>query len=236
MRTAIENRVSRRTFENRPIDGKKIQVIIELINQFNALSGLKMEFIEDGSRGFQNLKKSYGLFSNVRSIVLMKGEKEDEHLREKIGYYGEALILDMTDLNLGTCWVGGTFDKEEFKVVDDEELVCVIAVGEVVKASLKEKMVRSAARIKSVKMAERIESDQPLPTWVEAGMNAVCLAPSAKNTQKAKFKFKDNLLTASIIDDYMFDLVDLGIAKKHFEIEAKGSFDFGNGAAFHPNK
>jgi len=29
------------------------------------------------------------------------------------------------------------------------------------------------------------------------------------------------------------DLIDLGIAKKHFEIEAKGKFEFGNGGIFH---
>lgn len=32
-------------------------------------------------------------------------------LKEKVGYYGEQLILKVTELGLGSCWVGGTFDR-----------------------------------------------------------------------------------------------------------------------------
>lgn len=235
MRSAIEKRISRRSFENKEISLSKKSKIVSLIHELNQISGLSMEFVEDGSHAFQNLRKSYGVFSNVRSLVLMKGTKDDEHLKEKLGYYGEALVLEMTDLDLGTCWVGGTFDKDEFEVNANETLICVILIGEVASISLKEKMVRGAMRMKSIKLEDRITSDQSLPKWIEEGMSAVILAPSAKNTSKTIFSYKDNILKAHIIDDYEMDLVDLGIAKKHFEIEAKGKFDFGNGGTFHPH-
>lgn len=232
MYSAVENRVSRRKFEKEPIaDGEKGK-IISLIHQLNEASGLTMTFVEDGSGAFQKLRKSYGLFTNVRSLILMKGKKDDKDLKEKIGYYGEDLVLAITDLGLGTCWVGGTFDKDELTIDNGEELVCVVVLGKVAAPSLTEKMVRSATHRKIKSIDERIISDQPLPQWVQNGMEAVLLAPSAKNTQKSTFKYENNILSAQIIDDYPMDLIDLGIAKKHFEIGAGGKFEFGNGGIY----
>lgn len=232
MRRAIENRISRRKFEKEPVTNSEKKTIIALINELNEASGLAMAFLEDGSNAFQKLRKSYGLFTNVRSVILMKGNKELKDLKERIGYYGEELVLAITDLGLGTCWVGGTFDKDELIVDDSEELVCVVLVGKVAAPSLTEKMMRSATHRKVKSMADRIISDQPLPQWVQNGMKAVLLAPSAKNTQKAMFKYENNILSVQIADDYSLDLIDLGIAKKHFEIEAGGTFEFGNGGVF----
>ncbi len=233
MRSAIENRVSRRKFEKEPITNREKENIISLIQQLNEESRLTMAFMENGSGAFEKLRKSYGLFTNVRSLILMKGKRDDKDLKEKIGYYGEDLVLAITDLGLGTCWVGGSFDKDELPVDNGEELVCVVVVGKVEAPSLKEKMVRSATHRKVKSMEERIISDQPLPQWVQNGMKAVLFAPSAKNTQKVIFKYQNNVLSAQIADDYSMDMVDLGIAKKHFDIEAKGKFEFGNGGIFH---
>lgn len=233
MRSAIENRVSRRKFEKEPITDQEKEKIISLIDQLNEASGLTMTFLEDGSGAFQKLRKSYGMFTNVRSLILMKGKKDDKDLKEKVGYYGEDLVLSITDLGLGTCWVGGTFDKDELTVNDREELACAVVVGKVAAPSLKEKMMRSATHRKVKSMEERIISDQPLPQWVQNGMEAVLLAPSAKNTQKAIFKYENNILSAQIADDYAMDLIDLGIAKKHFDLEAGGTFELGNGGIFH---
>lgn len=233
MRSAIENRISRRKFEKEPIAGGEKENIISLINQLNGESGLTMTFIEDGSAAFGKLRKSYGLFTNVRSLILMKGKKNDKDLKEKIGYYGEDLVLAITDLGLGTCWVGGTFDKDELPIDSGEELACVVVVGKVEAPSLTEKMVRSATHRKVKSMEERIISAQPLPQWIQNGMKAVLFAPSAKNTQKAMFKYENSTLSAQIAEDYSMDLIDLGIAKKHFEIGAGGKFEFGNGGIFH---
>ncbi len=235
MRSAIENRVSRRKFEKESITNWEKEKIISLIGQLNEESGLTMAFMEDGGGAFGKLRKSYGLFTNVRSLILMKGKKGDKDWKEKIGYYGEDLVLAITDLGLGTCWVGGTFDKDELTIDSGEELACVVVVGKVAAPSLTEKMVRSAAHRKVKSRKERILSDQALPQWVQNGMKAVLLAPSAKNTQKVMFKYENSILSAQIVDDYSMDLIDLGIAKKHFEIEAGGKFEFGNGGIFHLN-
>lgn len=45
-------------------------------------------------------------------------------------------------------------------------------------------------------------------------------------------EYENNILSARIIDDYPMDLIDLGIAKRHFEIGAGGKFEFGNGGIY----
>lgn len=80
---------------------------------------------------------------------------------------------------------------------------------------------------------ERLVTDtKQIPTWLEKGMEAVRLAPSAKNSQKTVFEYKKGVLIASVPNNYEFDLVDLGIEKKHFEVTANGIFELGNGSAF----
>ena len=109
--SAIHQRISRRSYLPAPIEEEKLAVLKEEIEKANRESGLTITLLEDGSEAFDGVK-SYGMFSGVRSLIVLKGFEETEHLREKAGYYGERLVLAATALGLGTCWVGGTFDKE----------------------------------------------------------------------------------------------------------------------------
>ncbi len=233
MRSAIENRISRRKYEKEPLTSSEMKMIIEKVNQANKTSGLNAEFLEDGSAAFGSFKASYGMFNNVRSLLLMKGKKSDKDLREKVGYYGEELVLDITDMGLGTCWVAGTFDRKSITIAEDEELVCVITVGKVGVTSFKERFLRGGMHRKMKTIEERSRCDQPMPQWMRSGMEAVLLAPSAVNSQKAFFVYEKGSVYGKVKDSYVMDMVDLGIAKKHFEIEAGGTFELGNGSLFH---
>lgn len=232
MRAAIINRISRRSYSGEPLNGSEIQKISEMLEQINEKSGLNFQFLEDGSHAFNNFRSSYGMFKNVRSIILLKGNEKTDYLKEKIGYFGEELVLDITDMELGTCWVGGTFDKNSISIPDDEVLYCVIVVGKVDNLSAKERIIRKAGHLKTKPMDERIIYTEPLPAWAEKGMQAVMLAPNAVNAQRVTFKYENGVITAEVPGDKPADMIDLGIAKKHFEIEAEGKFVFGNGAEF----
>lgn len=232
MRKAIEERMSKRSFEKEPLSKEIQEKIRTMIAERNQKSGLTMEFVEDGSVAFRSFKVTYGMFKNVRSMILMKAKKQDEHGKEKIGYYGEDIILDLTDMGLGTCWVAGTYDKTVFNIEDDEELYAVIVVGKALQPSLKQKIMRSGFSGKKKSVEELLEAISPAPEWVLKGMEAVRLAPSAVNKQKYRFHYDGENLTADVPDDYPTDLIDLGIAKRHFEVEAGGLFDLGNGACF----
>lgn len=71
MLEAIKNRTSRRTFEKREITQKELQQINSYIESINKISGLSMYFLKNGSNAFSNLTKSYGIFNNVKSLILM---------------------------------------------------------------------------------------------------------------------------------------------------------------------
>lgn len=227
---AIDERRSRRLYLSEPIDASVKAELQKHIDAYNAQSGLSIRFIEDGSSAFSSFRKTYGLFSGVRSLLAMVGSKKDPHLKEKIGYFGEMLVLEATILSLGSCWVGGTFNSSSnlFQLSEDELLVCVIPVGLVETLSFKEKMVHQMVAGKSKTVEQVLKTDSKLPESYLDGLKAALKAPSAANRQPVRFVYYQDELSAYTEDDGKFNLVDLGIVKAHFEVATSGRFDLGN--------
>ena len=75
MQTAMENRISRRSYVNKPIDKQVQKEIIRLTDEINGASGLSALFVEDGSRAFDSLKKSYGMLWHVQKSTLPCGHE-----------------------------------------------------------------------------------------------------------------------------------------------------------------
>lgn len=228
---AIMVRTSCRSYLKDPIESEILESLKEKIEAVNAESQLTISWLEDGRAAMEG-GKSYGLFKGVRSMLAVKGPSELPHLREKAGYYGQKLVLEAAILGLGTCWVGGTFDKSALKIPDNEELVCVITVGNTAdKPTLKDRFIRGIIRRNTKTVDQLITSDVPLSKEISEAMELVQRAPTARNQQKVTFKLEKGKITAHVPDDYTFDLVDLGICKLHFECGAKGKFGLGNGAS-----
>ena len=70
MTDAILHRKSHRIFTPAPLSEEEMEAIQNKISAINLETGLTIEFEEDGSRAFQDFRKSYGLFKNVRSLIL----------------------------------------------------------------------------------------------------------------------------------------------------------------------
>ena len=230
---AIEQRVSTRSYLETVIEKEKISLLINEIEEGNQKYGLSNSFLEDGSSAFNSFGKSYGMFKGVRSLIVMKGPENDIHLKEKLGYVGEKVILRATSLGLATCWVGGSFERENpiFNVSEGEEFVCVITVG--IAADKKSLIGSLVNKIKRTKDIEAFyTADSVVPDWFVTGITAVQKAPSAKNSQKVHFTYNDGIVRAKVPDSYRFDLIDLGIAKLHFELATRGSFSLGNNSEF----
>jgi nitroreductase len=228
---AISVRHSRRTYVGEPVDDKRLNKLQQLADRYNREANLNIQLVGDGRKAFDGLSKSYGLFKNVRSLIVLVGNKTDAHLQEKLGYYGELLLLEATTLGLSTCWVGGTFDRSSTIVPlrDDESLECVITMGDVAGETLKEKLIHSLVARKSKPLHEFYTSDVDLPLWIIEGLKAVQKAPSAVNKQPVKFEYTNNELTAFVGPVTRFELFDLGIAKAHFALATGCSFEWGSG-------
>ena len=97
MKDAIQNRTSKRNYTVEKLTENTLNQIHAILTEINNESGLNFELVLDQPSAFSSFKKSYGLFKNVKSFIVLKGLKTDPHLREKVGYHGETLVLKLTD-------------------------------------------------------------------------------------------------------------------------------------------
>ena len=142
---AMKKRCSRRKYKDVPIDLKYVKQLEDNIALYNKESGLNMKLIiGNGGKLFDGFRKSYGLFVGVQNYIAMIGSKTLLNRMEKVGRFGEKLILEATAMGLSTCWVGTSYDKNAAKELceGNEVLDCVIAIGySDEKHSLKERMM-----------------------------------------------------------------------------------------------
>ncbi len=235
--SAIDKRRSRRKYLPAPPEPLAVKTLQTFIDELNSRESLKMRLILNNGDAFNGFSKSYGMLSGVQNYILLIGNPSDAAETEKLGYFGEWLVLHATALGLGTCWVGGTFDRNSCPTEpkEGESIICAITVGNTTpELSGKEKLIRWGTHRKSKTAEQMYTSDAPVPDWFLSGMEAVRKAPSAVNRQPVMFSYENGTVTASVkrIEDASYAL-DLGIAKLHFQLGAGGgSWQFGNGAAF----
>ncbi len=224
---AIRRRVSRRTYRNELLSEQDKEALLSYVTECNQESGLSFLWVEDGKEAFQGLN-GYGMFKGVRSLIVFKAKKGIPHLQEKVGYYGEKIVLEATKMGLGTCWVAGTYNSIPTWSSDDEEVVCVVPVGYVEEEkSMKEKLISKASHLKKKGLMD-IGSFDESKSWFIEGLNAVKQAPSALNKQPVRFELKDNQVTVFLEKENKYSWVDLGIAKYHFEVATGLKIPFGN--------
>jgi len=224
---AIEQRTSRRTYQTQRIESQKTAQIKDLINKINGETGLHLQFFENGDHFLSGFKASYGLITGKPSLIAFVGETGDPELKQKIGYYGEFLVLECVSQGLGTCWVAGTFDRKEcmksISMKDGEDLICVLAVGNVAQnKTVKELLVSKLNGGKQSFYELLKDKDGSLPSWVVSGIEAARLAPSAVNGKPIGYRYRDNKLTAYITKkNHEAEQIDLGISMAHFQLGAQ---------------
>ncbi|WP_320129894.1 nitroreductase family protein [uncultured Sphaerochaeta sp.] len=230
---AIEHRKSIRTYSTEPIADKTREYLINKIEEINKESGLHISWVDDAGDIFSTFK-SYGMFKNVGSVLVVKGLKEVPDLSERAGYFGEQLVLEATSLGLGTCWIAGTYDKKNslLSVGQGETILSLISIGNIAdNQSLKQKIIHTLKR-KTLAVEKFYTAEGVVPTWFTKGIEAVQKAPSAINSQRVRFKYGQEKVTASVPGSRATDPIDMGIAKFHFAVIAGGTFGFGTEGIF----
>ncbi len=222
---AMRKRISHRRFLSTSLTDNEREALERLIEHCNRRSGLHVSLVCNRADPF------VGHLTNARCYIVFAGQAGDIHLEEKCGYFGEQIILAATDMGLATCWVGGTYDKSAClcHLAKGERLVCVAAVGHAASTTSPHLPHRSTKSI-----AELSEKTENALEWFFNALAAVQLAPSAMNRQGVLFRLLPNDCVCGIAtDDEPFSLVDLGIAKLHFELGAHGGdWDWGSGGIF----
>lgn len=235
---AVNIRTSQRRYLPDPISPDQRQQLQKTIGQCRRRSGLNIQLICDHPDPFASFIATYGMLHGVRNYLILAGKKSDPHLEEKCGYFGEEIVLTATAMGLGTCWVGGTFKKSvcAFQAAEGEKLVCVITIGHAPEMRRgTDALVRRAIHRRSKTARELSSGSENSANWFASGIASVQRAPSAMNRQGVHFTYRaDSTVTARRTSSGPFSLVDLGIAKYHFELGAHGGlWSWGDNGAFH---
>ena len=147
--------------------------------------------------------------------------KKAEDLDERIGYYGEKLVLLAQQIGMNSCWAGVSYRKVRgtYSLKNDEKIVCYIAIGY---------GLSQGVQHKSKSLEDLSNIDSLSPSWFKNGVEAARLAPTAINQQKFFIEYlgkreEEGLPEVRIRKGTSivgYTQIDMGIAKLHFEIGA----------------
>jgi nitroreductase len=247
----IRRRFSCRTYLDRPLSTEDRQ---RLTGFMAALAvgplGSPARFrltaaVDDDADSLRGLG-TYGFIKGARAYLIGAAPPAPKNL-EDFGYLMERLVLLATQMNLGTCWLGGTFTRSRFaqkiQAADDEIIPAVSPIG----------YIADPARARNSELRRRIGSEQRLPweqiffqgpsgqplTREQAGefalpLDMLRLAPSASNKQPWRVIKGDGAwhfylqrtrgyssgIAARLLKLPDLQRVDMGIAMCHFALTA----------------
>lgn len=245
----IKARKSVRSYSDSLIDeAEKIKIFnfLNLKTQSPFGTELRLQFIDASDIDPAQLKKlgTYGFISGAKYFIAGAFKKSKDLNKGSnyvdYGYCFEKAVLFITDMGLGTCWLGGTFNKGEFSkkiFAGTEEVVPAVSpVGYPAKKSTsKERLLRRFAGSDKRKPWSQIffDGDFTKPLEEKEAVNykdvfeMVRIAPSTSNKQPWRVVFQKDKNTfhffiqrsKSYPTAYKnLQKIDLGIAMCHFEL------------------
>lgn len=238
----IKKRTSMRTYKSEPLPDSLEEELMEYSNGVRGPFGANVRFVfaENEMKDASLKLGTYGVIKNAPAFILTVAEKEEKYM-EQLGYMFEKVVLYATSLNLGTCWMGGTFSKSGFAkaadLKDGEELPIVSPVGlPVENRRFVDRMMRFAAGSKDRKGWEGLFFDGSFEKSLspskagkyEVPLEMVRLAPSASNKQPWRIVMDGGNLHFFLQHSkgyakalgHDIQKTDIGIAMCHFEVSS----------------
>jgi nitroreductase len=237
----IRVRRSWRSYRGEPVGNHEKELIRTFISGFDSPplgSQVRFVFADAQGQGLGRVRGTYGVITGASSF-LIGVLKPSEKGYVDYGYLFEAAILFITSLGLGSCWMGGTFDRTFFSDMAQpqggEIIPAISPVGInaerrtfidtmfVYTAGSRSRKPWSALYFKDgfdFALGEDGAGNLALP------LEMVRLAPSSSNRQPWRVVLKDGVLhfylTRTLGYEVLFrdvDLqrIDMGIAMFHFE-------------------
>lgn len=239
----IKERKSTRTYDGRALEDKDLERLNAFINEINKEIKIKARFkiVSNLGTGKEESKKlgTYGFISGDNSYVIGIMDKGDNNALE-FGYAFEKIILFATDLGIQTCWLGGTFSKENFQEIsglNENEFIPIISPLGYKKE--KQRVFETAMRAiigadKRKSWSELFFNKSMLPlnendeSEFKVPLEMVRLGPSASNKQPWRIIKDENIYHFFVcrtkgygVADYDLQKNDIGIAKCHFDLTLK---------------
>lgn len=247
----VKRRFSCRSYLKQPLEISQIESINALLSEIHSGplgSTLRFKLIAASFENYDALRGvgTYGAIKNPAGFLAGVVDSSPKNL-EDYGFALEKVILQITDMGLGTCWLGGLFTRSSFAKVlgmaEVEIMPAVVSLGKIgdperAKKSLIRRLAGSAKR-KPWQEIFFSDSFQVPMTAEDAGKFAPLLeivqwAPSASNKQPWRIVKTDELwhfflnrtkgyssgLAAKLVKMADIQRLDIGIAMCHWELGA----------------
>jgi len=149
----IKERSSRRSYTPQPVEAEKLGALRDFFVALKGPFGGGARFVILDTTGWGegkiNALGTYGTIQGAR-LFIVGIIRRGEHDMEDFGCQFEKIILRATDLGLGTCWIGGIFNRSRFAdkagVREDEVLPAISSLGYAAqKRSVADSIVRWSA-------------------------------------------------------------------------------------------
>ena len=210
---ALKERHSVRAYQDKKIEAEKVEQLKAMIEQCNKEGNLNLQFLEDAGGTFQRLLTKVMGLGSAPSVIACVGP-DDATLDERIGYYGQKIVLYAQMLGLNTCWAG-TFSEKKSPAVrtSGDRFPIVIAIGYGV----------NGGRVRKSKTMDQVVAGNiaDMPEWFKKGAEAALLAPTAINQQKFELVLKPDDTVEIIDKGGILSKIDKGIVKYNFEVGAR---------------
>ena len=239
----IRRRKSVRAYENRPLsqsDRDRVNALITELGEEDTPfpARITMRLLEPKTGTDTEKLGTYGVIRGATSFIGV-AVQNTETAPEAVGYTFEKFVLAATAMGLGTCWLAGTFNREQFgnamRLAKDDLFPIVCPIGY---PAEKKTLVNSVFR--------KMSGSDHRKTWAElffenefgiplaedqAGeyafpLEMLRLAPSAANRQPCRVVRREGAFhffrEANPKTKYTYDLqrLDVGIGACHFHLAA----------------
>lgn len=246
MLEAIKRRKSVRTYADRKLESELKEKIEKILDgQGAGFFGNRPRFTLVEKRFVQKEEKvrlgTYGFIKGAQYFIAGALAKA-EWAETDYGYQLENIILEMTRMGLGTCWIGGTLNRKEYakvlKLEDGDFIPAISALGYAAnRRGIKEKIVRFGAKADQRMPWSDLFFNEDLSTPLSeaaAGsyadvLAAVRIAPSASNKQPWRLVKDGSIIHlflvrnkgySKMVSSTDLQMIDMGIAMRHFEAAA----------------
>lgn len=247
----IQERISHRTYTGNSLEKDLREKIMDLLENHDLKSPFtnyagkaRFKLISVTESDPKEKKKigTYGFIKGAQDFIVGAVEKSQYGL-EHYGYLMETIILFGTDIGLGTCWIGGLFNRSFFSAkiscTEDEIIPAITAIGYSTKKTIREKIIRSFAKADKRMPWDNLFFNGNLSTPItknEIGeysklLEMIHIGPSAGNkqpwriikiTDKNIFHFYTiNPKDGRLLQYSKFRPLDIGIAVCHFDLTAR---------------